>query len=201
MREDRDTTCPVNERYRFFETELVFRDERRLSVSEKALERLLEVPGVAPFHECARHVRTADGTASRMAQHGVKRHRNPQRVQAFDDALRPVESHVAQTRQPLLELCQFAQVEAKNMSLEISLDSAQLHTADDAQPQSRRRGPGRLESGNGVVVGQRERDQLCRMRGGDDLGRRTRAVGRSRVRVQIHELVLRTSERRITHDE
>lgn len=100
----------------------------------------------------------------------------------------------------MFQFAQVAQMQPENMCLDLALDRAQLHAGDHSQA-----GPGPgfgrvRDTSERVMVGQGEGSQPGGRRGFDDIGRCSRAVRGRRMRVQVHELVLRSTWHRIAHD-
>lgn len=193
----------VNETDRIRQRQPLFRDERRLAISQPALERFAKINGESGRDHRTRHVRPTHSSAGGLLQHRVEGDRNSQRIEPLDDPGRASNAHLAQRNEAMLELGKLAQMKTEDMSFDGAFDGAELDATDHPNTESRARSRGVSEARDSVVIREREGDQTSRASGDDHVGRRARPVGRGRVRMQVNEFVLRSApnERRITHEE
>jgi hypothetical protein len=78
-------------------------------------------------------------------------------------------------------------MEPENMSLYITFDGAELDAGHDAYAKLLGHRCRFGDSGDRIVIGQRDGGEADALRFPDDVGRRARSVGCRRVRVQVDE--------------
>jgi hypothetical protein len=106
----------------------------------------------------------------------------------------------------MLQFRELTDVKAEDVRFQVAFDGAQFDARDHTQTQLNTDGGRFRETRNGIVIGERARRQAGRSCRSDHLAGRSRTVGGRRVRVKVHELVLRRadslqfSERSTAHD-
>ena len=86
-------------------------------------------------------------------------------------------------------------MKAEYVGLVLSLDGTQLDPLHDPDADALAFGVRFGQSSEGVVIGQRDRGQACRLCGTNDIGGRARTVRSRRVCMEVDELVSRTAGR------
>src|SRR5438067_8024051 len=114
VREHRESAGPMDKTDRVRQRQPVLLYERDFPVAEVAFERFAEILGKARSDEGASDVWATDGAPGRLAQHGIERDFDAKLVEPFDDPLRARYAHVANRRQPVLNLGQIAEMQPED---------------------------------------------------------------------------------------
>src|SRR5687767_9864376 len=126
MRKDRQAASAMNQADRVGNTEAVLRDVRGTPVPEVLLEGFAKVQRPATRDHRARHVRAANGAASRMTENGIDGDGDLQRIETLDDPDGARESHLTQLDQPVFELPELAEVQPEDVRLGVTFHRAEL---------------------------------------------------------------------------
>jgi len=187
MRENGEAAGAMNQRDRVNDGEALFRDVGRTTIPEIAIEGVAEVDGPAFGDHGARDVWSADRAARRLFEHRAQVDTNSELVEPLDDSLGARASHVAQRDECRFHLTGIGEMKAENVRFDVTLDGAQLDAGNDTKPVRCAGARRLLDTGDGIVIGECDRLQAGPLRRGDDVGRRTRSVGRGGVNVKIDE--------------
>jgi len=122
-----------------------------------------------------------------LLQYLVECNLDAKSVQLIDDFLRALVSQHAKLPQPALECLESSQVKRKKMNFVIVLKRAQLATRDNPDAESITSFTRGGNSGNAVVIGERQRREIAALGRFNDTLRRKCSVGRSRVCMQVDE--------------
>src|SRR5262249_31991061 len=133
----------------------------------------------------ARDVRTPDRATGRLLENRGELDANTELVEALHDALGAIASHVPESAERRFQLARVRQVQTENVRLDITFDGTQLHAGHDSHAKHEAGLRRVANSGNRVMIRQRDRRQTGAFGGGNDVGRRTRTVGRGRMDVKI----------------
>jgi len=180
----------MNQPDRVREGPAILRDKGHFAVAKVPLERLAKIPGPSTSNQGTSDMGSADGASGSLLEHRLERDGNIERIEAVDDSLRPIDAHLANGDQPVLELRQIAQVQAEDVRLGIVFHSAQLDAVDDTQAELRPRGSRVGQARQGIVIGERNGHEASRLRGARDIRGRAGSVGRGGMRVKVDEVVL-----------
>ena len=146
------------------------------------------VAGEAPRDERARDVRAADRGLAGLREHRVHRERDAELVQSRDDRDRTVAPRDAIDIERMLQRFRARDVETEDVGLVARrVDRAQLDAGDHAHAESLTGLPCFRNAGEGIVVGEGDRQEPCLPCRLDDTRRRDRPIGGGRVHVQIDE--------------
>jgi hypothetical protein len=186
VRKDADATRASDERDGVDRVEGVLRDAGRPAVGDVPVERLLlglDDPGL---DHRLRDVRPNDVAAARDLADAFERDRQPERLELLDHELAAAQTRVTQTSE-LLAKGGIVDVrpEAEDVDARAEVLGGELDAGNDVDADLDARRRRLLEAVGRVVVRERDDVELALGRQTNELGRRERAVGAVRMRVQV----------------
>jgi hypothetical protein len=185
MRPHSDRARRVRESDCFANFEALLLNETRSSCSKEAIERFARVAYVSAANQRARNMRATNRSARRFFHHCIQLDVHSEPAKSLDNVLRANFTRVAKRRQLRLENVAPRYVQREQMNLASTIVRTKLGTSDDSNPEWL---SGQLcftQSAECVVVGEGDRRETCLARRLDDSRGRKRAIGRSRVHVQV----------------
>ena len=185
MRDDRQSASVVNETNRVADVEPLLGDVRRPAITKPPVEDLAWIQGPAAGDHRARDMRPPDRSARRLREYAVQRDGDAERIELIDHSAGTVETRGSKLPHRDLDQVEALEVKSENVYLAAVIIGAQLDARDDAQAEPLTGASGRVDAGDGVVIGERDRAQAGRSCRCGDVLRRPRAVGRRRVHVQV----------------
>lgn len=189
VREHREASGVVYHLDGLSDEQPIFGHVRWPAVAEIAIECIAEVRGPTLVHQSASDVWPAQCAPRRLGEHVLERDPHAKLVEAPDDCLPAGMAHHAKLVQAALDRPRIAQMQTKQVRFVVALHGTQLHAGHDAHPLDTTSLGGLGESGDGIVVGERDGCEPDLAGGTRHCRRRTRTIGSSRVRVQIDEHV------------
>lgn len=158
---------------------------RGLPCSEEPIEYIAVVARETGANENSRDMRPAKRPTPRFGKDIFERYRKPQFGEPFDNAASALDAFVLEAFERRSDGVGIADVQCEKMDLEVTIVGAELATAHDANAESHSSRYGLVVSGDGIMIGYRDRLQFRTHGGLNELGRRDRAIGRGRVRMKI----------------
>ena len=187
MREHRQPARAMDQPDRIDDREAVLADVRGPAVAEIAIEGIAEIHRPPLGDHGARDVRAADGATSGLLENGAELDANTELVEALHDTRGSRATHLAELDELRFHFACVAQVQSENVCFHIALDRAQLHAGDHANVELGAHASGFRDPVERVVIGERDRRETHALRFADDVRGCARAIGRSRMRVQVDE--------------
>jgi len=132
-----------------------------------------------------RDVRSADGAATSFRENSVERHRRAEAAEDIDHRARPFRPRATESCQRRFEPISLREMKSEYMHLGLTVNRTELHTSHDDDAKRITRRSGLVVSGSRVVISQRHDREASRLCPPQQLGRRTAAIRRRRMCVQI----------------
>ena len=134
--------------------------------------------------------------AARLREYVIERHVHAECHELLDDLLAATLAHVAQRAELSLDDEHIPEVQAEQVRFRVSLHRAELDAVDDPDPELGARGLCFGEAAHRIMVRERDGGEASGPCRADHVRRRTRAIGRGGVHVEIDE---HRRTRRSTH--
>ena len=202
MREDSEAPSPMNEPNRVRHREAFLRDVRGTTIAEVPIERVSEIDRPPLGDHGTRNVWTSDRAASGLLHHRLEIDPYAELVETRDDSRRAVPAHLPKPHKLGLERPGVGQMQTENVRFAVAFHGAELDARDDAHAELGAGGRCFRDAVDRVVISERDRGQPDSLRFADDVGRRSRPVGRCGMRMQVDVALSRLRRwRRARHAE
>jgi hypothetical protein len=171
MREHREAAGRVNHADCVGHHELLLGDIRGTSRSKIAIKGITHVSGPAVPDKSTRNVRAPNSASASVCEHVIEGDQHAVCVELLHDRERPPRPHLAQCAKLPVEHSGIGEMKAEEMRLGVTFDGAQLDAVDDTNAKLLTHRTRLGETGDGIMVGQRDGEQTRGMRRADDVRR------------------------------